>query len=190
MSGSTRTPPAQVQRANALGRVKLVSGDRQQVDAEPVHVGGNLAGRLRRVGVEEHAVLAGDARALFDRLDRANLVVGVHDADEDRARRDGLSEVVGIDAAAAVHGQIRCAGAQACEKPARCDDGRVLDLRGDDVVPLVAPREVHAFEREVVGLASAAREDHFVGRATEESRNLAAGVLQRRFGRSARPMPA
>ena len=77
------------QRADTLGRVKLVSGDREQIDAEPVHVSRNLADRLSGVGMEEHAMFAGDARALLNRLDGAHLVVGVHDADEDRARRDG-----------------------------------------------------------------------------------------------------
>ena len=51
---------AHVQRTDALGGIELVAGDRQQIDAELVDVGGDLADRLGRVGVEQDAVLAGD----------------------------------------------------------------------------------------------------------------------------------
>ena len=94
-----RYATAHEQGADTLGRVELVAGDREQIDAELVHAGRNLADRLGGVGMEEDPVLAGDARALLDRLDGADLVVGVHDADEDRARRDRPAQVVGIDAA-------------------------------------------------------------------------------------------
>jgi hypothetical protein len=81
-------PAPDEQGAYSLWRVELVPGDREQIDAKPVHVGCNLAGRLSRVGMEEDAMFARDARALLNRLDGAYLVVGMHDADENRARRD------------------------------------------------------------------------------------------------------
>ncbi len=84
-----RDATAYKQRADTLWRVKLVSGDRKQIDPEPIHVSCNLADRLSGVGMEENTMFAGDARALRNRLNGTHLVVGVHDADEDRARRDG-----------------------------------------------------------------------------------------------------
>ena len=45
---------------------------------------GMLAGRLHGIGVEQGAVLVGDAGQLGDRLDRADLVVRVHHGDEGR----------------------------------------------------------------------------------------------------------
>ena len=57
-----RHPTAHEQGADALGRVELASGDRQQVDAEPVHVSCNLSDRLSGVGMKKNAMLAGDAR--------------------------------------------------------------------------------------------------------------------------------
>ena len=53
------------QRTDALGGVGLMAGDRQQIDAELVDVGGNLADGLRRIGVEQDFALAGDAGAIL-----------------------------------------------------------------------------------------------------------------------------
>src|SRR5262249_38087709 len=79
---------------------------------------------------------------------------------------------------------------QALEKPARLDDGRVLDRRGDDVISPVLECEEHALEREVVGLAAAAREHDLIPGAAEQSRYLATGCVQSILGRDARPMSA
>src|SRR5215471_16540358 len=110
----------------------------------------------------------GDAGAILDRLDGSNLVVGVHDADEDRARRDRFPKVVGINAARAVNRQIGDAGAQALEKPARFDNGGMLDARRDDVIAPVAARKEHALEGKVVGLAAAARENDLAASAAQQ----------------------
>src|SRR5262249_14309055 len=134
---------AHEQSADPLGRIGLVAGDRQQVDAELIHVGRNLADGLGGVGMKQHAALMGDAGAILDRLDGSDLVVGVHDADEDRARRNRSAKVVGINAAPAVNRQIGDASAQALEKPARFDDGGMFDARRDDVIAPLAVRKEH-----------------------------------------------
>ena len=59
--GGQRHPAPDEQGADALGGVQLVSGQAEQIDAELAHPHRNLAGRLGRVGVEEHAVPARDA---------------------------------------------------------------------------------------------------------------------------------
>ena len=62
-----------------------------------MHVDGNLADGLHGVGVEEDALLVAELADLGDGLDDADLVVGVHDADEDglvvrwRACRSSMS---------------------------------------------------------------------------------------------------
>src|SRR5439155_22918937 len=82
-----------VEGADALGRVELVAGDGQQVDAEAasstggaaarerapgaegvVDAGRDLADRLGGVGVERQAARAADAGDLGDRLEGADLV--------------------------------------------------------------------------------------------------------------------
>ena len=67
--------------------------------------------------MKKNAMLAGDARTLLNRLDGADFVVGMHDADEDRARRDRLAQVLGIDAPESVHRQVGYPCAQALKKP-------------------------------------------------------------------------
>jgi hypothetical protein len=176
---------ADVESADALRRVELVPGDREQVDAQVLDVGRDLADGLCGVGVEEDASLARDLADLADGLDRAHLVVRVHHGDEQGLGRDGPADVLGGDAPESVHGDARHPRSKAFEEPARLDDGRVLDRRGDEVVPAVAEREEDAFEGVVVRLAPAAGEDDLRGIAVEEARHLAAGALDGLLGRLA-----
>src|SRR6267154_377593 len=185
-----RDATAYKQRADTLGRVKLVSGDREQIDAEPIHVSRNLADRLSRVGVEKDTMFAGDARALLNRLDGAHLVVGVHGADEDRARRDGPAQVIGIDTPESIHGQVSYPRALAFKKPTRFNDCWMFYPRGDDVIANIAPCKVDTFERKIVGLAAAAGEDDFIVLAAEQRRNLPACFFKGGLGRRGSPMPA
>src|SRR5581483_10770961 len=60
----------------------------------------------------------------------------------------------------------------------------------DDVIAAVAACKVHAFEREIVGLASATGEDDFIRLASEQFRNLFAGSFNCGFCRRRRPVPA
>src|SRR5262249_56517820 len=100
--------------------------------------------------MEQNAALAGNAHAVLDRLDGSDLVVGMHDADENRARRDRFAQIVGVKAACAVNGQVRYTCAEAFEKTAWFDDCRMLDPRADDVIALVAKREECALKRKIV----------------------------------------
>ena len=84
-----------------------MAGDRQQVDAERRDVERQLAGRLHGVGVEQRAAGVGDGGELGDRLDGADLVVGVHHRDQRGAVGDGGREGGRIDDAGAVDRRAR-----------------------------------------------------------------------------------
>jgi hypothetical protein len=73
-----------------------VAGDRQKIDAELVDASSDLPDKLGSVGVHD-AVLAGHSRAILDRLDGADLVVGMRDADKDRVRRDRSAKIAEVD---------------------------------------------------------------------------------------------
>ena len=75
-------PLADVERAHTFGAVQFVRGKRQQIHAEFFHVHGNLADRLHRVSVKVNVALARDAADFLQRLNGAQLVVGVHHADQ------------------------------------------------------------------------------------------------------------
>jgi hypothetical protein len=64
---------AHVQRADALRAVGLVRREAHQVDLQLAQVDRHLAGRLRRIDVEDDALLAADFADLGDRLDDADL---------------------------------------------------------------------------------------------------------------------
>src|SRR6266446_7706554 len=95
-----------IERADALGGVELVAGDGEQIDAELVDFGRDLSDRLRRVGVKANSVLPRDGADFLDRLDGADLVVGMHDAYQDRLRSNGATHVLGIDPARAIDRKV------------------------------------------------------------------------------------
>ena len=94
-----RIPAADIQSADSLRAVDLVRRDRHQVDVVLDHIDGNLAERLHAIGVEQHAALVADLADLGDRLDHADFIVGVHDADQDRLVGDGIAKLIEIDQA-------------------------------------------------------------------------------------------
>ncbi len=55
-----RVAAADVERADALGAVDLVAGEREDVDVVRLHVDGDLADGLDGVGVEEDALLVAE----------------------------------------------------------------------------------------------------------------------------------
>src|SRR5262249_41927705 len=167
-----------------------MAGNRKEIDAKSPYIRGNLADGLGCVCVKQNAMLMSNAGAIFNWLNRPNLVVGVHDADENRAWCNRLVKVAWINAAGAVDGQIGHPRAQAFEKPARFDDRRVLDPSGDDVIALLAQGEEYALEGKIVCLATAARENYFNVVAAEQCCDLAARDLQARLCLDRSPMPA
>src|SRR5262249_26459535 len=62
-----------VERADALGSVELVAGDREEVELELARVDGHLAERLRRVGVNDGADGVRELRQVGDWLEHAGL---------------------------------------------------------------------------------------------------------------------
>jgi hypothetical protein len=81
---------ADVEGADALGGVELVAGDGVEIDEGDG--GREFAGGLDAIGVEERAGRAGDGGKGFEVLHGANLIVGVHDGDEDGFGAEGLAE--------------------------------------------------------------------------------------------------
>ena len=121
---------------------------------------------------------------LGDRLDRADLVVGEHDRDEDRPVGDRRLELVGIDPAVAVDRQLDDLEAELLEVPQRVPDRVVLHGRRDDAVPARLAGPGGALEREVVRLGAARREDDLAGLGAEARRDADVRLVERRAGRA------
>ena len=128
-------PVAHVESADALRPLELVGAERDEVGAKRLDVEVDVRRRLDGVDVEDDALAGPDARGdLGDRLDRADLVVGEHDRDQDRLVVERRLELVGIDPAVAVHRQLDDLEPELLEVAQRVADGVVLDRRGHDPV--------------------------------------------------------
>ena len=88
------------------------------------------------------------------------------------------------------HRQIRDPVAVLLEALARVDHRLVLGDRRDDVIPLLPIHLGDAFNRQVVGLGRAAREDNFLRVRADEIRHLLARLVHRFFGFPAEGMVA
>ena len=81
--GSTRglRPRTRLQRSNALGRVELVAGEREEVEnPHRLDIERDLPRGLGGVHVEETPASVADLTDLGDRVQRCRLVLGHHDA--------------------------------------------------------------------------------------------------------------
>jgi len=128
--------------------------------------------------MKKNAALARYASALFDRLNCADFIIGMYDADQNRSRLEGPERVSGIDASTAINRQVvTCASWRS-----RNSQGSMIAGCSTDVVIIRAPsvrlREIHALKRQVVGFASAAGKGHFVSVATKQLRHLVASRLE------------
>ncbi len=150
---------ADEKRADALGAVELVRGERKQVDVQVSHVEGHVPDGLHGVGVEEHIALPADGADLGHGLDGPDLVVGVHDRDQDGLVGDRLADIVRVDEAVGVDGQIGNLDASLLEELGGVQHRVVLDGGGDDVVALLLAGKADPKQGLVVGLGSAAGED-------------------------------
>ena len=121
-----------VQGPDAFGGVELVPRHREKIHLQFLHVHGDLAHALGRVGVKGHSRLPGQGADLRDGLQGAGFVVGVHDADQDGVRGQGPAHVIRVHPAGAVHGQDGKAKPLGLEIPAGGQHRRMLRGTGDD----------------------------------------------------------
>ena len=185
------------QRAGSLRSIELVGRQREEIDAECSNIDGNLADRLHGVGVKHGVTLVRDGRQFRDRLNRANLVVRVHDRHEDGVIRlaggwfEGLPQTVGRDNPCLVYRQERGAPPPSNKRPERVQDGFVLDSGRDEMTsPGWFQRFGHPPNRKIVTLGSAAREDHLGRLAANQSGDGRAGIVQNPLGLLAKMMDA
>src|SRR5579863_61483 len=172
---------ADVQRADALGPVHFVAGDRHEVDIHLVHIDWNLADGLGGVGVEDDAALMTELADFGDGLHDADLVVGSHDGDQNGFVIHGALEILEIDQAVFLHRQVSDAIAVLLETLAGVEHGLVLGDCGDNVIALLAVHLGHAFDGEVVALSGAGSENDFFGGGADQLGDTLAGSFDALF---------
>ncbi len=153
-----------------------MSGDRVVAYAQRADINREFAGGLHAIGMQWDLGFGGDAGNFFDGLDRAELVVRVHDADQGRLGLERAADGVGIDEALAVDGNDGDVG----KLVGGGEDGGVFYGRGDHVTGCIAMEARAGGEnREVVGFSAAAGEDDLLGLGrAEKGRDLGARLVQ------------
>ena len=126
-------PTSDVQGTNPLGAVDLVPRDGQEIHTQRLDMDGNLAESLDRIGVEQDVPLAAHLGDLGDREEHSRLVVGVHEADQNRVRPDRSSHLVRIQHTLAVHRQPRDRAPLTLQMIGGMEDGVMLDRRDDEM---------------------------------------------------------
>ena len=178
---------ADIKSADALGCVELVAGERKEIDIQRVYVDGNFAGGLDSVRVEINLVLFGDAADFFQRVNGAELVVGVHHGDENGFRADRALEGLPIDKPFAADRQV-CEGHTVLfRRLARIQNGFVFNGGGDCMWSGMGGGRTHsqdwlchkraedAEDGVIVGFGAAAGEDDFLRLSADECSHLFAG---------------
>ena len=126
-------PVTDVKRADSLGGINLVPGHREQIHPQFVHKGRDLAHRLGCVCVHKNALLAGQFGDVADGLDGADLVVGVHDGDQDGVGSDGGVHIGRVHQSVCIHRKDGYGKTMPLHETVHLEYSRVLDTRGDEV---------------------------------------------------------
>ena len=178
---------ADEQGADALGPLELVRRQREQVHVERSYFDGEMGRGPDRVGVEQHAFVAAHAgRDLGDRLDRADLVVGQHDAHQDRPRSDGGFDFPGIDSPVTVDGQLDDLEAELLQVSHGVAYGVVLHGRCDDPVAARLARPGRPFDGQVVRLDATRGEDDLAWLGADRRRHALASFVKAGMGHPAK----
>ena len=173
---------ADVEDADALRAIQLVSGEAEEIDAEGRGRDIHGAGRLHGIGVDDYVRVLRfrDPRDLRDRLERPDLVVGGHDGDDRGFGRHRGFERRQVHQSLGIDGQIGRAESFAFELLDRVKHSVVFDSGSDDVAAAAAFALGHrrATNRGVIGLGASAGEDDLFWRRAQKVRDHLACLVQ------------
>ena len=110
---------------------------REEIHLQGVHVHGDLAHALGRIGVERHSRFPGQGADFPDGLDSAGLVVGMHHADQDGIGPEGSTHLIRVHPAGSVHRQDSHFKPLGLQKSAGGQHRGVLRGHGNEVPPAV-----------------------------------------------------
>src|SRR5690606_24549911 len=117
-----RPTSAHPQRTDALSGGRLKAADRAMINPHRVVIYRHLAESLRRIGMEQNPTLLTELSNLGNRLHRPNLVVGHHNGNENGLVVHRLGNLLRMNEAHIVDGQIRHTEAPSLQTLARIQD--------------------------------------------------------------------
>jgi len=159
-----------------------VSGQRQQIDSERADIDRNLPGGLHGIGVHQRTAFVGYGRERRDRLNRPDLIVGVHHRYERGVGVDCLEQAIGGDDPGRVHREQRRAPASAGQRAERVQHRFVFDAGCDQVPPSGRLERLgRASDGKIVSLGPAA-DEHNLGRiGVQQGRHRGSRIVDRRL---------
>src|SRR5438067_9906644 len=86
-----------VDGAYAFWSINFMCAQREQIDPVSIYVHRDLADCLHRVAMKNDPLILGQPPDLGDGMNRADLVIGIHDRDQHRLVRDRPAHVIGIN---------------------------------------------------------------------------------------------
>ena len=172
-----------IKETDALRAVDLMTARAQEVDPLLLRTDRILPERLDRVDVEHgfRSQLVHQFRDLRDRLDRSDLVINIHDRDQDRIRPQRLPQSLQIDDAAAVDRDSRHFVPFLLKGLHRLRDRVMLERRRHDVTSLVPQRAHRGADRGVVRFRTAGGKYDLPRLALQCSRDLLPRLLHETF---------
>ncbi len=178
-----RNALADIQRANALGGIELMAGEREHIHAQLFYIYGDRTNGLHGIGVEPDLMGMRHGSQLFDRLNGADFVVGHHDADERGIGADRRLYIFGVDIAVTVGLDIAYFKADALEHGHAVHNGVMLKSAGDQVLfALGCQLEGSALDGPVISLAAAARKEDLAGVCIQSLCHLSTAGIDQFFG--------
>src|SRR6185437_3235045 len=142
-----------------------------------IHVHRNLPDCLDRVAVKQHATLMTKPANLCNRLEHANFIIGVHDADENRLIRERCFQIFEAEQAIARDQQVSDAITLFFQTLAAIEHSLMLAGNSNNVVALVSAGLGYAFDREIVALGRSRGEDDLLRVSANQLCDLLAGSL-------------
>src|SRR5262245_26452687 len=88
-----RATSAHVQRPNTLGGIEFMTSNGQKIDAKLIDERGNFSDGLRRVRMHQHTMRTSDPADLGNGLERTDLVISVHNTNQQGLGRDGFADI-------------------------------------------------------------------------------------------------
>ncbi len=132
--------------------------------------------------MEENATLLAQSTNLADRLERTDLVVGGHDADQDGLWRQAPRNLLHRHTALSIDRQDSNLEPLAAKPAERVKDRLVFGGSRDEMIALGPIHGGNALENEIVALGCAAGEDDVTRMSADQAGHLLTGLLHSLLG--------
>ena len=150
-----RKTATRIQHANALRAMKLMGRQAEHVNVLLFDVDVKMPRRLHGIGMERHIRLAAHRADFGNGLNRANLVVRIHDSHQARIGANRRLNLLRRNQAVFMHVQIRNLNALLLKLLERMQNGMMLKRGRNDVLLVLTSANFHCRKnRLIIGLAA------------------------------------